>query len=157
MHNLAPTAPFHFSSPPPRKMKGHGGGVGEGRAYSRAGRSSERKKKAKATTHVARAKSGLGAKMSSSRFVDMHKSRDKVGFALVFFGGGQRKPMRFGHSARFARVEGEVRKIQKPKIFGGGFFGGKSKCRMQMPQSIQSGVLVPPTHTRTRLSIPRRF
>ena len=41
---------------------------------------------------------------------------------MVFFGGGQRKPLILRDAARFARVEGEVRKNTKPKIFGGGFF-----------------------------------
>ena len=45
------------------------------RGTPRGGRSAERKKKVKATTHAARAKSGAGAKMSSSRFVDTHMEK----------------------------------------------------------------------------------
>ena len=47
--------------------------------------------------------------MGSSRFVDTHQTRDKVGFGLAFGRGGDRTPRVFGHAARFARVEGEVR------------------------------------------------
>ena len=157
--------PFLFRIPPAKKirMETCGRGRGRQRAVLRVWggilglpAQSERTSWVKATTRAARARSGHGAKMSSSRFVDTHKTRDKVGFALVFFGGGQRKPMRFGHSARFACVEGEVRKIQKPKIFGGGFFGGKYRCRIQMQESIQSGVLAPPARARTNHFADRR-
>ena len=101
-------------------------------------------------TRAERATSGVDAKMSSSRFVDTHKTRDKVGFALVFFGGGQRKPMRFGHSARFARVEGEVRKNSKAEDYWRG--GGEVKCKCR----YKIECLAHPTRPRTRLSIPRR-
>ena len=75
------------------------------------------------TTRSARGTSvGVGAKIGSSRVVDSHQRRDKVGFGLVFLRGSDGKPMICGHAARFARVEGEVRKIQKPKIFGGRIF-----------------------------------
>ena len=63
----------------------------------------------KATTRAERATSAVSAKIGSSRVVDTHQTRDRVGFALVFFGAGQRKPVRLRHAARFARVEGEVR------------------------------------------------
>ena len=70
----------------------------------------------------ARESVGVGAKIGSSSVVDTHKTRDKVGFGLVFFGGGQRKPMICGHAARFARVEGEVR---AEDFLEGEFFGGE--------------------------------
>ena len=59
----------------------------------------------------------VGVKMGSSSVVDTHKTRDKVGFGLVFFGGGQRKPLILRHAARFARVEDEVRKNSKAEDF----------------------------------------
>ena len=158
------SAAHSFSHSPRQKirMETCGRGRGRQRAVLRAlggilglPAQSARMEEVQATTHAARAKSGHGAKMSSSRFVDTHKTRDKVGFALVFFGGGQRKPMRFRHSARFARVQGEVRKIQKPKIFGGGFLGGKCRCRIQI--QIHKGVLVPPTQYAHEVVHPSPF
>src|SRR3989338_2646963 len=81
-------------------MNADGGGRGEGRAYSRAGTDSERTIRGKATAHAARAQSvGVGAKIGSSSVVDTHQRRDKVGFGLVFFGAGQRKPMICWHAA----------------------------------------------------------
>ena len=78
---------------------GISGGAGCGprgtpRGGGRATAESERTIRYKATTRAERATSGVGAKIGSSRVVDTHKTRDKVGFALVFFGAGQRKPVR---------------------------------------------------------------
>ena len=62
------------------------------------------------TAHAARAQSlGIVAKIGSSNVVQSHKIRTKVGIRLVFFDGGQRKPVIQRGAARFARVEGEVR------------------------------------------------
>ena len=92
----------------------------------------------------------VGAKMGSSSVVDTHQRRDNFGFGLVFRCSSDGKPVICGHAARFARVEGEVRKIQKPKIFGRkDFLEGEPKCKMQMRESIHGGVLGPPTLPRT--------
>ena len=72
---------------------------------------------------------GVGAKMSSSSVVDTHQTRDQIGFGGFFCGGGQKKPRIFGHAARFARVEGEVRKNSKPKIFGGVEGRSNAECK----------------------------
>jgi len=93
------------------------------RAPERITTESNRTIRYKATTRAERATSvGILGKMSSSSVVDTHQTRDKVGFGLVFFGRRQRKPMICGHAARFARVEGEVRKIQSRRFLEGGFF-----------------------------------
>ena len=123
-----PHPPHSILKSTPAKMNEDGGGWGEGRAYSRAGRSVERTKRVKAATHAARAQSlSVPAKMSSSGVVYCHKTRTQIQILLVFFGGGQRKPMGFGHAARFARMEG---KVQAEDFLEGGFFGGE--IRMQM-------------------------
>ena len=91
---------------------------------------SERTWRVKVTTHAERAQSvSVGAKIGSSSVVDTHQRRDKVGFGLVFFGAGQRKPMICGHAARFARVEGEVRKIQSRRFLEGDFFEGNANAK----------------------------
>ena len=97
---------------------------------------SNRTSEYRATTCAERARSSVGAKIGSSSVVNTHKYRNRAGFALVFFARHQRKPVRFGRAARFARVECEVRKIQKPKIFGGRIFwrgGLQSLCAFAPP------------------------
>ncbi|OGC87463.1 hypothetical protein A3B33_02325 [Candidatus Adlerbacteria bacterium RIFCSPLOWO2_01_FULL_54_16] len=89
------------------------------RAPERSTTESNRDAKVKATARAERARSGVGAKIGSSSVVDTHKTRDKVGFGLVFRRGRDGKPMICGHAARFARVEGEVRKIQNRRFLEG--------------------------------------
>ncbi len=74
-----------------------------------------------------------------------------IRFGVVFFGREQRKPLILGDAARFARVEGEVRKNTKPKIFGGRIF-----WRGMQMQNVNAGIhkyivecLPQPTHART--------
>ena len=65
---------------------------------------------------------GIVGKIGSSGVVNTHQYRNKVVFALAFFAPHQRKPVRFGRAARFARVEGEVQKFKSRRFLEGGFF-----------------------------------
>ena len=84
---------------------------------------------------------GVPAKMSSSGVVYCHKTRTQIQILLVFFGGGQRKPMGFGHAARFARMEG---KVQAEDFLEGGFFGGECNAEIQFQNSSKE-CFAPPT------------
>ena len=78
----------------------------------------------RATTRSARAKSvALRLEIGSSGAVYSHTYRNKVVFALAFFAPHQRKPVRFGRAARFARVEGEVQKFKSRRFSGGRILG----------------------------------
>jgi len=91
---------------------------------------SERTIRYQTTTRSARAKSvALRLEIGSSGAVYSHHHRNfqKIGriFALVFFAPHQRKPVRFGRAARFARVEGEVQKFKSRRFLEEGFFQGQ--------------------------------
>ena len=127
--------PLLFVFPPPKNRDGNErqGQRAATRGTPRVGRvlgvptQLERTLRVQATTHAERARSEVGAKMGSSSVVDTHKTRDKVGFGMAFGRRGDRTPRVFGHAARFARVEGEVRKNSKAKDFLEGWRGGQMR------------------------------
>ena len=98
----------------------------------------------------ARQSVSVGAKIGSSSVVNTHKTRDKVGFGLVFRRGRDGKPMMCGHAARLvgrahhkSRVEGEVR---AEDFWREDFLEGNANAGIH---KYYSGVLVTPAHTRT--------
>ena len=127
---LTPKETAHSISkriPPPPNQRCMGSGFFRGcrRLRRRAASGLMRNRIVRKSTKPPRARSArsvsMFAKIGSSNAVQSHKIRTKVGIRLVFFAGGQRKPVIQRGAARFARVEGEVR---AEDFLEGGFFGG---------------------------------